>query len=312
MSAINIAKLIYNDLLYCVNPENIMMDEPMSCHTSFRVGGPADIYIAPQDRKELVSTLVVLTMHDYPYIIIGKGTDLLVRDGGIRGAVVDVTKLNGIYVDGTRITVEAGAPLKDVCNAALENSLTGMEFACGIPGTVGGAVYMNAGAYGGEIKDVLEWCEVLDKKSMKSYVLNNGEMEFGYRASVVQSKDLVVLRACFLLRVGDRETIKRTMDDLTRRRQEKQPLEYPSAGSVFKRPPGYYAGKLIEDAGLRGARIGDAQISEKHTGFIINLGNATASDVIRLIDMVQKTVKDKFGVDMYPEIKIIGEDRRRN
>ncbi|MDI6600531.1 MAG: UDP-N-acetylmuramate dehydrogenase [Thermoanaerobacteraceae bacterium] len=300
--------MIYNDLLYCVKKENIMRDEPMSRHTSFKIGGPADLYAVPQSKEEFINVLKVLTIHDYPYIIIGRGTDLLVRDGGIRGAVVDTTALNSIKVDENKIIAEAGASLKDVCDTALGNSLAGIEFACGIPGTVGGAVYMNAGAYGGEIKDVLEWCKVVDRKDIKQYILYNNEMEFEYRTSIVQKKGFIVLEACFALKKGEKDAIKFTMDDLNRRRQEKQPLEYPSAGSVFKRPPGYYAGKLIEDSGLRGVRVGDAQVSEKHTGFIINLGNATASDVIRLIELVQKTVKEKFGVDMYPEIKIIGED----
>lgn len=310
MAISDITNMIYSDLLYCLNKEQIIRDEPMSRHTSFKIGGPADIYVSPQNINQLIDILNILAIHSYPYIIIGKGTDILVKDGGIRGAVIDTTLLNKIEVDSDRIIAEPGVLIKDLCDTALENSLTGIEFACGIPGTVGGAIYMNAGAYGGEIKDVLDWCTVIDASDMKQYKLSNREMDFGYRTSIVQKKNLIVLEACFALRKGENETIRYKMDELNRRRMEKQPLDFPSAGSVFKRPQGYYAGKLIEDAGLKGARIGDAQISEKHTGFIINRGNASAYDVQRLIELIQKTVKEKFGVDMYPEIKIIGEEEQ--
>lgn len=310
MAIVDITDMIYSDLLYCLNREQIIRDEPMSRHTSFKIGGPADIYVSPKNKNQLIDILNILAIHNYPYIVIGKGTDILVKDGGIRGAVIDTTCLNKINVDSDSIIAEPGVSIKDLCNTALANSLTGIEFACGIPGTVGGAIYMNAGAYGGEIKDVLDWCIVIDTKNIKQYKLDNKEMDFGYRTTIVQKKNLIVLEACFKLKKGENEAIRCQMDELNRRRTEKQPLDFPSAGSVFKRPQGYYAGKLIEDAGLKGVRIGDAQVSEKHTGFIINCGNASASDVLSLIGLIQKTVKEKFGVDMYPEIKIIGEEKQ--
>ncbi len=310
MAIAAIADMIYNDLLFCVDRQHIMTDEPMSKHTSFKVGGPADIYVVPQNKEEFIDVLNILTIHSCPYIIVGKGTDLLVRDGGIAGAVIDTAALDGIEVNEYKITVGAGAALKDVCGAALSSSLTGMEFACGIPGTVGGAIYMNAGAYGGETKDVCEWCEVVDMKDLNLRKINRSDMDFGYRTSIVQKEGLIVLEACFALKNGESDAIRSAMDEFNLRRREKQPLEYPSAGSVFKRPQGYYAGRLIEDAGLKGTRVGDAQVSEKHTGFIINRGNASAADVVKLIELIQTTIREKFGVDMYPEIKIIGEEMR--
>ena len=306
----DITDMIYSDLQCCIDEENIMRDEPMSKHTSFKIGGPADIYIVPQSKEEFIDAMKVLTVHNYPYMIVGNGTDLLIKDGGIEGAVINTAELNNIQVCGDALIAGAGTTLESLCNAALSSSLTGIEFACGIPGTIGGAVYMNAGAYGGEIKDVCEWCNVIDMKSLKQCKIYRDDMNFGYRTSTVQQKGYITLEACFKLKKGESNDIKSRMDEFNRKRREKQPLEFPSAGSVFKRPEGYYAGKLIEDAGLKGMCVGGAQVSEKHTGFIINRGSASADDVIKLIRLVQRTIKEKFGVDMHPEIKIIGEEMR--
>ena len=231
------------------------------------------------------------------------------RDGGIKGVVIKFNEVKNITVQGEVIEAECGAMLKDVSNEALNNSLTGFEFACGIPGTIGGAVFMNAGAYDGEIAHVIESAEVIDNNG-EIKVLSKDELELGYRSSVVMKKNYIVLSARFKLKHGEVRKIKEIVEDLTNKRESKQPLEYPSAGSTFKRPVGYYAGKLIQDAGLKGYGIGGAAVSEKHSGFVINKSNATAKDILDLIAHIQNEVREKFDVELHPEVRIIGEDKK--
>lgn len=289
-----------------VSDENIYINEPMSRHTSFRIGGPADVLIIPQSVDELIKVMSLIKAENIPYFILGNGTNVIVSDKGIRGVVIKLTAIRKISVDGEIIVSEAGALLSAIANTALDNELTGFEFASGIPGTLGGAITMNAGAYGPEIKDVVEKVEVIDKDG-SIYEVKNGNMRFGYRSSLIQSDNLIAIKAWIHLKKGNYKDIKAKMDELNGLRKMKQPLEHPSAGSVFKRPEGFYAGKLIQDAGLSGYTIGGAQVSEKHCGFIINKGNATADDVLNLIAYIKRTVKDKFGVDLETEVKIIGE-----
>lgn len=282
-------------------------NEPMKLHTTFRIGGPADVYAEPESAEELAELISVCEGSGTPYLVIGHGSNLLVGDGGFRGTVICLGKAFGeIRVDGDCIEAQAGALLGSVANAALEHSLAGMEFASGIPGSVGGALVMNAGAYGGEIRDILESAEILETDGSRC-VVTAEELELGYRTSNILPLGRTVLSARFRLAKGDPEEISAKMKDLNGRRKEKQPLEYPSAGSTFKRPEGYFAGKLIEDAGCKGLTVGGAQVSEKHAGFVINVGDATAEDVEELIRQVQKRVLDQFGVMLEPEIKMTGE-----
>lgn len=297
---------IVDKLKNIVSEENIYINESMKKHTSFKIGGPADVLVIPQSRDELINIIKLTRDENVPFFILGNGTNLLVTEKGIRGIVIKLSALKNIAVDGNIIISEAGALLSAIANIALANELTGFEFASGIPGTLGGAITMNAGAYGPEIKDVVSKVEAIDRRGV-TYELKNELMRFSYRNSIIQSDNMVVLRAWIKLSKGNYEEIKTKMNELNSKRREKQPLEYPSAGSVFKRPSGYYAGKLIEDAGLKGYIIGDAQISEKHCGFIINRGNASFEDVINLIKHIQKEVKGKFGVDLVTEVKIVGE-----
>ena len=297
--------------------DDVLMSEPMSSHTTFKIGGPADIVITPHSIDALVRALDLLYKCDIPTTIVGNGSDLLVGDRGIRGAVVLLREnLAGISCEATTITAEAGALLKDVALAAADAELTGMEPLWGIPATVGGACFMNAGAYGGTTADVL--------KSVKAYVPGrvdeNGlrgsghvldfdvdELAMGYRKSRIHDEGWIVLSATFALAPGNDAMIRADMDSYQQKREEKQPLEMPSAGSTFKRPEGYFAGKLIMDAGLRGYRFGGAQVSDKHCGFVVNADHATAADVRGLIAHVQDEVKSQFGVDLEPEVRMIGE-----
>lgn len=288
--------------------ENVLVDEPMKNHTSFKLGGPADVLVTPRDKEQLVLILNYCNENSVPFYVIGNGSNLIVRDKGIRGVVIKLfNNYNNISVEDEIICVEAGALLSRLANTACENGLSGLEFAHGIPGTVGGAVTMNAGAYGGEMKDVVFKTEFIDKNG-EIVTLNGDEHEFSYRNSYIQKHQGIVTRSWMKLQKGDKEEIREKMDDLMKRRKDKQPLEMPSAGSVFKRPEGYFAGKLIEDCGLRGYSIGGAQVSEKHCGFIVNTGNATAQDVLDLIKTIQNKVKDKFNVEMHTEVRIIGEE----
>lgn len=282
-------------------------NEPMKNHTYFKVGGPADIFITPQRSEELSIIIKFLGKRDVPFMIIGNGSNLLVRDGGIRGVVICLTKLNNVYVEEMKVHSQCGALLCNVSTSALKGNLKGLEFISGIPGTIGGAVTMNAGAYGPEIKDVIESASVMDMKG-NIFNLSNEELEFGYRNSIVQKNKYIVLDAVFALEVGNSKDIKNRMDELNKRRSDRQPLNFPSAGSTFKRPNGYFAAKLIEDCGLKGMRVGGAMVSEKHSGFIINYENSTAKNILELIQKVQDIVKEKYGITMETEVKIIGED----
>jgi len=289
--------------------ENVIVDAEMKNYVHFRVGGPADILLIPENKDQVIKTIELCKNNNIPYFVVGNGSNLLVRDGGIKGVVIKFNEVKNITVQGEVIEAECGAMLKDVSNEALNNSLTGFEFACGIPGTIGGAVFMNAGAYDGEIAHVIESAEVIDNNG-EIKVLSKDELELGYRSSIVMKKNYIVLSARFKLKHGEVRKIKEIVEDLTNKRESKQPLEYPSAGSTFKRPVGYYAGKLIQDAGLKGYVIGGAAVSEKHSGFVINKSNATAKDILDLIAHIQNEVKDKFDVELHPEVRIIGEDKK--
>ncbi len=296
----------YNRLRTILSKEQIFCKEPMSRHTTFRAGGPADYYLTP--RPEQAADLLQLCRREQvPYQVVGNGSNLLVGDQGIRGAVIAFAKPAAqITVSAGKVAAGAGALLSQAAAAALRAGLGGMEFAAGIPGSVGGAVVMNAGAYGGEIKDILTRAVVLDQEG-KQLVLENKELEFAYRHSCVSSRQLTVLEAEFALQPKPREEIQALMDDLKSRRMEKQPLEYPSAGSTFKRPEGHFAGKLIMDAGLAGFTVGGAQVSEKHCGFVINKNTASAADIRELIRQVQQRVYAHSGVRLETEVKFMGE-----
>lgn len=279
----------------------------MSRHTTFRVGGPADYFITP-DSSQVKDVILLCREYQVPYQVIGNGSNLLVSDQGIRGAVIALsgTYSKGVQIHGERMLVKAGELLSQAANEACQAGLGGLEFAAGIPGSAGGGIVMNAGAYGGELKDVVATVKVLAKDGSVE-VLSGGEMEFSYRHSCVPERGLIVLEAEFSLQPKPKEEIRALMDDLKKRRIEKQPLEYPSAGSTFKRPAGHFAGKLIMDAGLAGCSIGGAEVSRKHCGFIINKGGATASDIFALIQHVQREVQQQFQVMLEPEVKCIGD-----
>ncbi|HOS68894.1 MAG TPA: UDP-N-acetylmuramate dehydrogenase [Bacillota bacterium] len=285
----------------------ILYNEPMKNHTSFKVGGPADIFIEPDDSTELVKAIKDLREQGLSYYIIGNGSNLLVSDKGLRGAVIKIgEKFGSVSIDNDIITAESGVLLSTLSKMAAREGLTGMEFASGIPGSLGGAVTMNAGAYGGEMKDIVEWVELLDQ-DLNLKRLKNDEMKFMYRKSIIEPGKHIVLRCCIRLKKGNKDEIDSKMAELAEKRKSKQPLHLPSAGSTFKRPEGYFAGKLIEDAGLRGFTIGGAQVSTLHCGFVVNNGDAAAKDVYDLIRHVQKTVFEKFNVMLEPEVKILGE-----
>jgi UDP-N-acetylmuramate dehydrogenase len=285
----------------------IQLNAKMSEHIYFKVGGPVDILLSPTNIQQIRDSITICKENKIPFYVIGNGSNLLVRDGGIRGVVIKLCELNKIECIDNKVIAECGALLKDVSEKATENSLSGFQFACGIPGSIGGAVFMNAGAYDGEISFVIESAEVLDD-NQELKILSKEELNLGYRKSVVMEKGYVVLKATFALVPGQKDVIQARVDELTTRRVERQPLEYPSAGSTFKRPEGHFAGKLIQDAGLKGFTIGGACVSEKHAGFVINKGNGTARDVLAVIYHVKDEVKKQFGVDLYPEVRILGED----
>ena len=295
----------YDKLNNVIAKDSILLDEPMSRHTTFRVGGPADFFVTPKAKEEVRDVIRICKEAGMPYYIIGNGSNILVKDQGYKGAIIEVNnRINSVDVIGDEIVADAGAKLSSVAMAAYENDLAGFEFAHGIPGNVGGAVVMNAGAYGGEIKDVIKWAKVLTEDG-EVVTLNAEELELGYRTSIVQKKNMIVLQMCIKLDLGSQEEIALIMQMFMQKRRAKQPLEYPSAGSTFKRPEGYFAGKLIEDAGLRGYQVGGAMVSEKHCGFVINYDNATATDILQLMDDVKATVKEQFDVELEPEVKII-------
>lgn len=284
----------------------IFMEEPMKKHTTFRVGGPADVLVQP-DETALAAILALCRHYHVSYSFIGNGSNLLVGDKGIRGVVIEMTDpMGNIEVDGTKITAQAGAMLSKIANTAASNGLGGMEFAAGIPGSVGGAVVMNAGAYGGDMKDIIEKVYVLDENGAQ-LELDRDALDLGYRHSCIPEKKYIVTKVVLELVPRNEAEIRSEMKELNEKRAEKQPLQYPSAGSTFKRPEGYFAGKLIMDAGLRGYQVGGAQVSEKHCGFVINKGDATAADICQLMRDVSDKVQAQFGVVLEPEVKMIGE-----
>lgn len=297
----------YDRLIDILGPEAVLVDEPMKKHTTFRIGGPADYYVLPKTIEEVKKVTTLCKESEIPYYVLGNGSNLLVSDEGYRGVIIQLYRnMNQIEVEGTTIRAQVGALLSQIAGEALRHSLTGFEFAAGIPGTLGGAVVMNAGAYGGEMKDVLQEVTALSKEG-EVKVLTREELDLGYRTSVIGREGYIALEAVIALKDGQEDEIRSTMEDLKERRTTKQPLEYPSAGSTFKRPEGYFAGKLIQDTGLRGFSVGGAQVSEKHCGFVINKDNATAKDVIELMREVSDRVEAKFGVPLEPEVKKLGD-----
>lgn len=286
--------------------EQVLFDEPMKKHTTFRIGGPADVFVMPRTIEEVSKALEICRQEQLPYFILGNGSNLLVSDQGYRGVIIQLDRnMEEITVDGTEIRAAAGALLSSIAVAARRASLAGFEFAGGIPGTLGGAVVMNAGAYGGEMKDVLKEVTVMTGDG-EIRVIPASELEMGYRTSIIKKAGYLVLGATISLKEGNLEEIKALTRELSEKRTSKQPLEFPSAGSTFKRPEGYFAGKLIMDSGLRGYQIGGARVSDKHCGFVINAGDATAQDVVALMDHVTEVVREKYGVTLEPEVKFLG------
>ena len=298
---------IYELLCGCAGGENVRRQEPMSLHTTFRIGGPADLFVMPGSIQAVADSIRICKETQTPYAVIGNGSNLLVSDAGYRGVIIQIGRnLNQITGNGEEIRAQAGAMLSVIAKTALLESLTGFEFASGIPGTLGGAVVMNAGAYGGEMKDVLTEVTVLTREG-EIRTIPAEKLELGYRTSLAAKNGWIILEAVLRFQKGDAEAIRGRMEELKVQRVTKQPLDLPSAGSTFKRPEGYFAGKLIMDAGLRGFTVGGAQISEKHCGFVVNKGGATAEDVRNLICAVQKKVQEDAGVKLEPEVKFLGE-----
>ena len=290
-----------------IGEAKVLANEPMASHTTFRIGGPADYFVMPETVEELRDILALCKEEGLPYFILGNGSNLLVGDKGFRGVVIQLYKnFDGLSIEGTKVTAKSGAMLIRVAKEAGKAGLTGLEFASGIPGTIGGAMVMNAGAYGGEMKDVVTAVTVLTKDG-DIKTLTGSEMNFRYRGSVVEDEGYIVLETVMELKEGNLEEIQARIDELSLQRRTKQPIEYPSAGSTFKRPEGYFAGKLIQDTNLRGYQVGGAQVSEKHCGFVINAGGATAADVMQLMQDVSDKVNAQFGVTLEPEVKRIGE-----
>lgn len=301
------------ELLQIIGEANVKKAEPMKLHTTFRIGGPADYYVSPEDETELQELLLLCKKRGIPFYVLGNGSNVLFGDYGYRGVVIEIKEKFSYLtwkerIEGGDATVVAGAGilLSKLAKEVANKSLTGFEYAAGIPGTLGGAVTMNAGAYGGEIKDHIVRAKVLSRDG-QILNLSREELELGYRRSVIMKEQYIVLEAEFTFSTGDMETITEKIKELSRQRREKQPLEFPSAGSTFKRPEGYFAGKLIQDAGLRGFRIGDIMVSEKHCGFVVNVGNGTASQVKEVVEKVTEKVNSDFGVILEPEVRFVGE-----
>ena len=298
---------VIDGLKNIIDDDQLLFDEPLSKHTTFEIGGPADLFVMPKNTIELVDIIKLLKKLDYPYFVLGSGSDLLVDDRGYRGAIICTAELMAaMFTQENELVAQAGCTLKDMCELACFMGLGGLEFACGIPGSLGGACFMNAGAYDGQMSDVLKDVQVLTPEGFIESIPAK-DLNLGYRQSRIKDDGLVVLEATLTLQHKDPSEIRALMDDLTARREDKQPLELPSAGSTFKRPEGYFAGKLIQDAGLQGFKIGGAQVSTKHAGFVVNVDHASAADVIALIRHIQGEVKNQFGVDMYPEVRYLGE-----
>lgn len=303
--------MIYEHLIDILNEENVERNKPLKQHTYTRLGGHADYFVTPETHEQVQAVVQFAGEQSIPFMLLGNGSNLIIKDGGIRGIVMYLGKLNKIEITNDKLTAESGALIVNASQAALEKNLSGLEFACGIPGSVGGALFMNAGAYGGEIKDVLESALIVTKEGELIKKLAK-DLNLNYRTSNIATEGYIVLEATFSLKKAQYEDIKVVMDDLTFKRESKQPLEYPSCGSVFKRPPGNYAGKLIQDSGLQGKQIGGAQVSLKHAGFIINKDNATANEYIGLIEYIQAEVKRQYQVKLEREVRIIGEDLKES
>jgi len=294
-------------LMAWLDETDILINEPIAHYTYTKLGGNADVFVFPRTIEAVKAVVTYCNQAVLPFTLLGNGSNVIVRDGGIRGVVMSLKHLNEINHTGVLVTAEAGARIIDASFYAYDQSLSGLEFACGIPGTVGGALFMNAGAYGGEVKDcLLDAVVVTADAEVKT--ISAEDLALGYRMSNINDNNYIVLAARFQLEAANPIDIKAKMDDLTQRRESKQPLEYPSCGSVFKRPPGHFAGQLIQESGLQGKGIGGAEVSTKHAGFIINKNNATAEDYLNVIKMVQREVKEKFGVELEREVRIIGED----
>ncbi|WP_366163603.1 UDP-N-acetylmuramate dehydrogenase [Bacillus infantis] len=300
-------KKLYELLSSELPDSSFRLNEPLKEHAYTKLGGPADIYAEAVCPEDAAYILKQAKRHGVPVTLIGNGSNIIIRDGGIRGLVLSLSKMNMISVTGDTVIAEAGSRIIDVSRKAMEHSLSGLEFACGIPGTTGGALYMNAGAYGGQISDVLQKTLVLTEEG-SIWELGQEELLLSYRKSIIAEKKFIVLKAEFNLSIDCQEDISARMKENTVARESKQPLEFPSCGSVFKRPPGHYAGKLIQDSGLQGKNIGGAEVSRKHAGFIINKDNCTAKDYLALIEYVRKTVKEKQGVELETEVIVLGEE----
>ena len=293
------------ELTGLVPKENILVNEPMKKHTTFRIGGEAACFVRIENEDQLAAVWKCLQKKQVPVLVLGNGSNLLVSDEGFSGVVLEICdKMNAIRVEGTKMVVQAGALMSKIAREAYDKGLAGFEFAAGIPGTIGGGVVMNAGAYGGELKHVITSVKMLSPTG-ELVTFSNEEMEFGYRTSIIKKQPYIVVEVTLQLQEGDKTQILALMEDLAFKRRDKQPLEYPSAGSTFKRPEGYFAGELIMKAGLRGYQVGGAQVSEKHCGFVINTGGATAKDVLDLMEHVKETVMDTFGVELEPEVIVI-------
>lgn len=298
---------LYKKLIDILTKENVIVNHPLKSYTYTRLGGNADLFVMPATYEQVQDVVKLADKEDVPFTLLGNGSNLIIKDGGIRGIVMYLGNLNQIKTEGTKVIAQSGARIINVSREAYASELTGLEFACGIPGSVGGALFMNAGAYGGEVKDVLESTTVVDRHG-EIHLIRASDLDLDYRTSNIDDNGYIVLEATFSLKNGNSDDIKAIMDDLTFKRESKQPLEYPSCGSVFKRPPGHFAGKLIQDSGLQGKMIGGAQVSLKHAGFIVNKNECTAQDYLDLIHFVQETVKEKYGITLEREVRVIGED----
>lgn len=300
---------LYNSLLEKLPHLDIKRSEPIKNHSYTKLGGNADVFITPTQYDDIRTIYGIAKECNVPVTLLGHGANLIVKDGGIRGITMNLKNMNEVRTKNDTITAQAGASIIDVSRLALEKRLTGLEFACGIPGTVGGALFMNAGAYGGQISDVLATALVMDEAG-DLLTLSKDDLVLGYRKSIISEKKYIVLEAEFHLKQAEYEIIKEKMDEFTLARESKQPLEYPSCGSVFKRPPGHFAGKLIQDSGLQGLRIGGAEVSTKHAGFIVNVDNAKSKDYVDLIEKIKNTVKKNFDIELETEVIIIGDDSK--
>ena len=300
-------KSLINKIAEITGEENLIIDCDMSKFTSFRAGGKADCLVQPQDKEQLKAVLQLLAGSDVPYMVMGNGSNILVKDSGYKGIIVKMgDAFSSIEIDGTVLTAGCGTMMSRVANAALEAGLTGFEFASGIPGSLGGAVFMNAGAYGGEMVQIIKEATLISKDGSREYTVTCDELELSYRHSKLHETGDIAVSVTIQLAEGDKEAIQAEMKDLAAKRNSKQPVHLPSAGSFFKRPEGYFAGKLVQDAGLKGFSVGAAQVSPLHSGFVVNNGGATATEILQLMEIVQATVMEKFGVKLEPEVRIIG------